>query len=161
MPSNGKKECVEISGNTLLVYFYLLRKRRSCGVREIQRALGFSSSSSAHYHLEKLAYRGILTKDFYGNYKINENAKVGLINRFFFIQGFVFPKQLIYATATTIMCLFFVLIFWDSLTLTVILALLPGLVASGILWYDAAKLWSSLPSFKKERSTVSENRSNA
>jgi len=161
LPSGDKKEQVEISGNTLLVYFYLLRKRQGCGVREIQRALGFSSSSSAHYHLEKLTCRGILTKDSYGNYKINENAKVGLINRFFFIHGFVFPKQLIYATATTTMCLFFVLFFRDSLTLTVILALLPGVVASGILWYDAAKLWLSLPSFKKERSTVSENRSNA
>jgi hypothetical protein len=147
--SRDKKESVDISGNTLLVYFYLLRSGQTCGVREIQRALGFSSSSSAHYHLEKLVHRGILNKDSYGNYRINGEARVRLVDRFFVFRGFVFPKQLFYAAATTIMCLFFTLLFWDSLTLTIVLALLPGVVASGILWYDAAKLWSSLPSFKK------------
>ncbi len=115
LPSNDKRELVELSGNTLTVYFYLLRNRQNCGVREIQRALGFSSSSSAYYHLEKLAHRGILTKDSYGNYRINEGTKVRLIDRFFVIRGLVFPKQLVYASATSIMCLLFTLLFWDSL----------------------------------------------
>lgn len=150
LPSGDEKESVDISGNTLLVYYYLLKNRQECGVREIQRALGFSSSSSAHYHLEKLAQKGILTKDAYGNYKINGEVKVRLIERFFVFHGRIFPKQLIYAAATTSMCVFFTLLLWNSLTLTVILALLPGLVASGILWYDTAKLWPSLPSFKKD-----------
>ena len=150
LPSGDEKESVDISGSTLLVYYYLLKNGQECGVREIQRALGFSSSSSAHYHLEKLAHKGILTKDAYGNYKINDEVKVRLIERFFVFHGHMFPKQLLYAATTTSMCLFFTLFFWNSLTLTVILALLPGVVASGILWYDAAKLWSSLPSFKKD-----------
>jgi len=149
LPLNAEKERVEISGNTLLVYFYLLKNRHSCGVREIQKALGFSSSSTAHYHLEKLTDKGILTKDSYGNYKINEAAKVGLINPFVIIFGFVFPKQLVYATATTIMTAFFLALFWSTLTLTVILALTPGIMASGIFWYEAVKLWLSLPSFKR------------
>lgn len=149
LPSNDKREFVELSGNTLTVYFYLLRNGQNCGVREIQRALGFSSSSSAYYHLEKLAHKGIVSKDSYGNYRINEETKVRLVDRFFVIRGIVFPKQLVYASATSIMCLLFTLLFWDSLTLTVMLALLPGVVASVILWYDAARLWSSLPSFKR------------
>lgn len=149
MSLNDEKERVEISGNTLLVYFYLLKKRQGCGVREIQRALGFSSSSTAHYHLEKLADKGVLLKDSYGNYKINEAAKVGLINPFFIIFGFVFPKQFIYAVATTMMSTFFLALFWNSLTLTVVLALTPGIVASVIFWYEAVKLWRSLPSFKE------------
>jgi len=148
LPS-GDKESADISGNTLTVYFYLLKKKQTCGVREIQRALGFSSPSSAYYHLEKLAHNNILTKDPYGNYKINGEAKVRLIDRFFVVRGFVFPKQLIYATATTLMCLFFTLLFWKSFTPTVLLALLPGVVASIILWYDAAMLYSSLPSSKR------------
>jgi hypothetical protein len=160
LPSGYKREFEEISGNTLLVYFYFLKKRQRCGVREIQRALGFSSSSSAYYHLEKLARKGILTKDPYGNYRVNEEVKVRLVDRFFVIHGLVFPKQVIYASATTIMCLSFALLFWNSLALTVILALLPGVLASGIFWYDAARLWSTLPSFKQDRSTVLENCSN-
>jgi len=161
LPLTDDKECAAISGNTLLVYFYLWRKRQICGVREIQRALGFSSSSTAHYHLEKLANKGVLTKDSYGNYRINKNRRVRVIKSFFVIQSFVFPKQLVYACVTTVMCMFFVAFFWRFLTLTVILALLPGVVASGIFWYDAARLWLSLPSFnKKRRSTVLEDRSN-
>ena len=160
MRSGHEKESDEISKNALLIYFYLPKKRQSCGVREIQRAFGFSSSSSAHYHLEKLVNKGILTKDSYGNYKIKKNTKVELINRFLVIQGFLFPKQLIYAAVTTIMCLSFVAFFWNSLTLTIVLALLPGIVASGIFWYDTAKMWSSLPSLEKDRSMVSKNRSN-
>jgi hypothetical protein len=159
--SNDAKEYVEITGNTLLVYFYLLRKRHSCGVREIQKALGFSSSSTAHYHLDKLVHSGILTRDSYGNYSINKNKRAGQISSFFVVHGFIFPRQLVYAVATSLMCLFFLTFFWNFLTLTLILALLPGLVASGIFWYDAIKLWSSLPSFKKQRSIISENRSNA
>jgi len=144
-----KKEHGELSGNTLLVYWYILKKGHNCGVREIQRTLGFSSSSTAHYHLEKLMSKGILTKDQYGNYRINEKVKVGRISPFIFLRGFVFPTQLIYAILTTFMCIVFLAYFWRSLTTTVILALLPGIVASVIFWYDTVKVWLSLPSFKR------------
>jgi hypothetical protein len=144
-----KNEPVEIFGNTLLVYWYLLRKRQSCGVREIQRALGFSSSSSAHYHLEKLTCKGILTKDSYGNYRINEKVKIGRLSSFILMYGLVFPVQLVYAIATTFMCLLFLVFFWKFLTLMVILALSPGVVASIIFWYDTIKVWLRLPSFKR------------
>jgi hypothetical protein len=160
LPSDSEKKYEEISKSTLLVYLYLLKKRRNCGVREIQRALGFSSSSSAHYHLEKLVQEDILTRDLYGNYKIKYGAKVELINRFFVIHGFLLPKPLIYATITTIMCLLYMSIFWNLLTPTVILALLPGVLASGIFWYDTVKTWLSLPSFKNDRSITAKNRSN-
>lgn len=149
MSLKDDKEQVELSGSALLVYWYLLRKRQSCGVREIQRALGFSSSSTAHYHLEKLTDRNVLTKDEHGNYRINEKVKVARITPFIFIRGFVFPTQLIYAVATTAMCLLFLTLFLKSLTLTVILALSPGIVAAIIFWYDAIKVWQSLPSFKR------------
>ena len=149
MPSGDKEQSADISGNTLIVYFYLLRKKQTCGVREIQRALGFSSPSSAYYHLEKLARDRILTKDSYGNYKINGESKVRLVDRFFVVHGLVFPKQIVYAAATTVMCLCFTLLFWKSFTSTVFLALLPGVVASIILWYDAATLYSSLPRTSK------------
>jgi DNA-binding transcriptional ArsR family regulator len=160
LSSGDGEACAEISGKTLLVYFYLLRKRQNCSVRDIQRALGFSSPSSAYYHLEKLEHSGVLTKDAYGNYRINEVAKVWLMDRFLIFHGFLFPKQLIYATGTSAMCIFFALLLRDFLTLTVVLALLPGIVGSGILWYDAAEAWLSLPSFKKERSMVLEGGSN-
>ena len=148
MPLTDRKEQTEISGNTLLVYWYIYKKGNACGVREVQRAMGFSSSSTAHYHLEKLEYKKFLTKDAYGNYIVNNKVKVRAISPFIFIHGVVFPRQLIYALASTIMCALFLAFFWRFLTSTVILALLPGVVASGIFWYETVRLWASLPSFK-------------
>ena len=50
----------QLKGKTLLVYWFMLRSPGSkAGVREIQRALGFSSSSVASYHLEKLCSLGL------------------------------------------------------------------------------------------------------
>jgi len=139
----------EISGNTLRVYWYILKKRESCGVREIQRALGFSSSSSAHYHLEKLAAKGFLIKNKYGSYQANNKVKTGITSSFVFIHGFIFPRQLFYAMVTTIMNILFLIFFWRFLVLTVALALAPGILACIIFWYETMKLWPSLPSFEE------------
>jgi len=48
-----KKIESELRGNTLKVYWYMLEHggESSVGVREIQRALGFSSPTLAAYHL--------------------------------------------------------------------------------------------------------------
>ena len=139
----------EISGNTLRVYWYVLKKREDCGVREVQRALGFSSSSSAHYHLEKLVDKGLLVKDEYGSYRINSKVKTGSISPFVLVHGFIFPRQLFYAAATTMMNVLFLMFFWEFLSLTVALALAPGILACAIFWYETVELWPSLPSFEE------------
>jgi hypothetical protein len=139
----------EISGNTLRVYWYVLKKRDNCGVREIQRALGFSSSGSAHYHLEKLADKGFLVKNKYGNYQINSKVKTGSISPFVVIHGLIFPRQLLYALVTTIMNVFFLMFLWRFLSLAIVLAFAPGILACILSWYETVKLWRSLPSFKE------------
>jgi hypothetical protein len=145
---NDEKDQTEVSGNTLRVYWYVLRKGQDCGVREVQRVLGFSSSSTAHYHLEKLVDKGILIRDSYGNYGVNDKVRVRMISPFIIVRGFAFPKQFLYALATTLMCAFFMMFFWKSLTLAVTIALSPGILACGIFWYESVTLWLSLPSFK-------------
>jgi hypothetical protein len=139
----------EISGNTLRVYWYILKKRKICGVREVQRGLGFSSSSSAHYHLEKLADKGFLIKDKYGSYQVNTKVKTGSISPFILVHGFIFPRQLFYAMVTTVMNVFFLTFFWRFLTSIVALALAPGILACIVFWYETVKLWLSLPSFEE------------
>jgi hypothetical protein len=145
--SEGRQE--EISGNTLRVYWYVLKKKEGCGVREIQRALGFSSSSSAHYHLEKLADKGFLIRNEYGSYHVNSRVKSGVISSFVFVRGFVFPRQLFYAVITTAMNVLFLMFFWGFLSLAIILALAPGFLACLIFWYETVRLWPSLPSFEE------------
>jgi hypothetical protein len=147
MANENRQE--EISGNTLRVYWYILKRRENCGVREVQRALGFSSSSSAYYHLEKLADKGFLVKDKHGSYQVNSKVNTGSISPFMFVRGFIFPRQLFSALATTVMNVFFLAFFWRFLTLIVVLALTPGILACIIFWYETVKLWPSVPSFEE------------
>ncbi len=128
----------ELRGSTLLVYWYLLKKGGgSSGVREVQRALGFSSPSSASYQLEKLRELGLVSKDHSGDYQVSRVVKVGVLSAFIFFGGHAFPKHLFYASATSLMILLFVM---------VVAALLPGILAAVIFWYETLKVWRHRPS---------------
>lgn len=139
----------EITGNTLLVYWYLLKKRRdSCGVREVQRILGFSSPSSASYQLEKLRQLGLVSKDQSGNYQVSKVVKTELITAFIFVDGHAFPKHLVYASATSILILLFITFFSHALSPTVVIALMPATLAAAIFWYETFKVWRHKPSLR-------------
>jgi hypothetical protein len=47
------------------------------------------------------------------------------------------------------MNVFFLAFFWRFLTLIVVLALTPGILACIIFWYETVKLWPSVPSFEE------------
>ncbi len=69
----------ELKGKTLLVYWYLIQQpTHTVGIREVQRALGFSSPSIAVHHLEKLQDLGLATKKGTGEYVLEEEAKIGI-----------------------------------------------------------------------------------
>ena len=54
----------ELKGKTLLVYMYILKSSDpTVGVREVQRALGFSSPSVSSYHLNKLHELGLVDSE--------------------------------------------------------------------------------------------------
>ncbi|MEM3629743.1 MAG: hypothetical protein QXE06_10310, partial [Candidatus Bathyarchaeia archaeon] len=58
-----------LKGKTLLVYWYILQQpSRTVGVREVQKALKFSSPSIAVHHLEKLEDLGLISKKPTGEY---------------------------------------------------------------------------------------------
>jgi len=137
----------ELSGNTLSIYWYFLSKRNPVGVREIQRALGFSSSSTANYHLEKLMTLGLIEKDAFGNYRVKRVVKVGIMRSFLFFSKVTFPKHLLYALVTSLMILFFIFLFMDALSPLLTAALLPAIVAAVIFWYEAMSVWRLKPRF--------------
>ena len=60
-----------LKGTTYRVYRYLLRQRKPMGVSDVQRALGFSSSSVAEYHIQKLLQMGLLREE-QGGYVIDK-----------------------------------------------------------------------------------------
>jgi hypothetical protein len=49
-----------VQGTTLKVYRFIYRQGHPVGIREIQNALKMASSSTAHYHVQKLLARGLV-----------------------------------------------------------------------------------------------------
>lgn len=147
--TDEEKILSELKGSTLLVYWYLLKKGRdSFGVREVQRALGFSSPSSASYQLEKLRKLGLVSKNQSGDYQVSRVLKVGVISAFKFFGGYAFPKHLAYASLTSLMILLFIALFIHALSLIVVTALLPGILAAAIFWYETLKVWRHKPALR-------------
>lgn len=144
---HGNKLQIELTGNTLEVYWYLFKKKQNpTGVREIQRVIGFSSSSSADYHLQKLMEMGLVRKDPFGNYRVNRSVKVGVMKSFLFMGGLAFPKHLLYSIFTSAVILVFLMLFKDALSPVAFIALTPGISAAVIFWYETFSVWRNAPS---------------
>jgi hypothetical protein len=62
-----------LKGTTLKVYRYLFKLGKPAGVRDIQRALGLSSSSVAEYHVKKLVQSGLI-KEGQEGYTVDRNV---------------------------------------------------------------------------------------
>jgi hypothetical protein len=147
--NNGKHEPT-IDRTTLLVYWYILEhEKNDVGIRSVQRALGFKSPSSAIFHLEKLNAANLLSKERSGRYVLIKRSKYGLMRYFVFFDNKLVPKPLFHAlivSAATALAVIFLSGFWQ---LAVILALLPSILASAILWMQTYNLWKAKPKFKK------------
>jgi DNA-binding transcriptional ArsR family regulator len=140
-----------LSATTSLVYWYIAsRSSRSAGVREIQRAMRFSSPSSAQYHLGKLEEAGLVGKDVQGNYSMKRNVRLGLMRNFAFFRGRLIPKHLIYAVGTTVISIVYLFLLRSYLTSNiVILAILPNILSALIFWYEAWSVWRQRPRFEE------------
>ena len=138
----------QLKGNTLRVYVYVITHKKS-GVREIQRALHFSSSSLAQYHLTKLADLGLLAENG-GEYFPAEQIKVDVLKDFLKFGTFIVPRFVFYAVFFTIFTGFlsFVLLYKQGINVTPnIEFLFLGLLglASVFFWYEAIRAWTRGP----------------
>jgi SOS-response transcriptional repressor LexA len=136
----------ELKGKTLLVYMHILKGRQeTVGVREVQRALGFSSPSVAAYHLQKLQDLG-LVENAYGDYRLIKEVKVGVLRSFVSVGGVMLPRFLFYAVLVTSMLITFLATFPFILTREYITTLVMGLVPAAVFWYETVKIWREKPS---------------
>ena len=148
MTAKEREITTDLTGATALVYWYLLKKGRNpAGVREVMRALKFSSPSSATYHLEKLMNLGLIDKNNIGTYYIVKRVEISLFKAFIIVRGHAIPKQLFYALATSLYILVFLFFFSHIMNLAAIIALLPGVVGCAIFWYETVMLWRQKPRF--------------
>lgn len=136
----------ELKGKTLLVYMHILKARQdTVGVREVQRALGFSSPSVAAYHLQKLQDLGLI-ENVYGDYRLIKEIKVGVLRSFVSVGGVMLPRFLFYAVLVTSMLVTFVASFPIVPSREYITTLIMGLVPAAVFWYETVKIWREKPS---------------
>lgn len=150
MDSDERRKIAEsqLKGNTLRVYVYVVTHKKT-GVREIQRALNFSSSSLAQYHLSKLADLGLI-REHGGEYYATEEVRVDVLKDFLKFGTFIVPRFVFYAVFFTIITTFLSIIvlveqgigstprieFW-------FVGLL--ILVSALFWYEALRAWLKGP----------------
>jgi predicted DNA-binding transcriptional regulator len=136
----------ELKGKTLLVYWYMLRAEGSkVGVREVQRKLGFSSPSVAVYHLDKLESLGLVEKTATGEYVLTSQVKTGLLRFFTRLGRFLVPRYMFYSVWFTTMLVSYIIFYGQSFCIHNIAALIFGVAASFVLWFETFRLWREKP----------------
>jgi hypothetical protein len=133
-----------LKGNTLRVYWFLLRSTNGVvGARETQRALKFSSPALAVYHLDKLAELGLAEKT-NGEYRLVKAVNVGVLKQFVRFGSFMLPRHFLYATMFTTLLIFYLTQF-NRVDFFSLFALVLGLLATGIMWYETLRAWRQKP----------------
>ena len=133
-----------LKGNTLRVYWFLLQSPNGIvGARETQRALKFSSPALAVYHLDKLTELGLAEKT-NGEYRLVKAVNVGVLKQFVRFGALLLPRHFLYATMFTTLLIFYLTQF-KSIDFYSIFALVLGLLATGIMWYETLKAWRQKP----------------
>lgn len=135
-----------LKGKTLLVYWYLLQQpSHTVGVREIQRALGFSSPSIAMHHLEKLQDLGLIRKKGTGEYVLEGEVKVGILKLFTRMGRFLVPRYLFYSVLFSAMLTAYLILCVIGQIFPSFYAVMFGLIAVIIFWVETFRLWRAKP----------------
>lgn len=140
---------LKLSETAMLIYVYILsHSTDGVRLRDIQRAMGFSSPSSALFHLQKLEGAGLVLKDSVGNYRVKTRIRVGLVRNFIFIKGVLIPRHLLYATVTTVVSvLYFLLLRQFLFSPLALVALLLNASSAAVFWYESWQDWKTRPRF--------------
>jgi len=133
-----------LKGNTLRVYWTLLKSDNGVmGVREIQRALKFSSPTLAAYHLKKLEELG-LVKSEHGDYRLVKEVKVGILKDFMKFGTLMLPRYTLYAAMFTTLLAFYLSQF-KEISFHSLSGLIFVLLSTAIFWYETLRLWRMKP----------------
>ncbi|MFW9876092.1 MAG: hypothetical protein ACFFG0_23565 [Candidatus Thorarchaeota archaeon] len=147
-----KKEITEtsIEGKALQVYWYLYSHNHA-SIREMQKALNFSSSGTVAYQITKLLNDGIISKSHEeGKYIINKEIKIGILKFFVRIGTRVIPRisfyLIIYILGFVIYSILALLygnkFITEPLSFLLLFFLITGTI---ILIFESIKIWKLNP----------------
>ncbi len=134
----------ELKGNTLRVYWYVMNAdKQTVGVREVQRALSFSSPTLALYHLDKLRDLGLVSKET-GEYRLIKEVKVDVLKQFMRVGRIFVPRFSLYAVFFTVLSVYYALSI-GILDFFTFFGLSFGVAGAGIFWFETWKAWRQQP----------------
>jgi hypothetical protein len=143
-------ETKRIYGKTLDVYLCILTSESSMGVREIWRALDFSSPSLAQYHVNKLQDLKLIETDFDGKYQINDEESIEVLRSFLLLRGMLIPRLTIYSALILGLLISYVMYWPWRGDFRDLVALFIGLFSAGAFLFEAIKQYRGLDFMKKE-----------
>jgi biotin operon repressor len=136
----------ELRGKAWRIYWFLLKNGRPVSVRQIQRALHYSSPSVAQHHLEQLRSLGLVEKQTVGgDYALVGEVKIGVLRHFVKLGRLLFPRYFFYAVFSTTFYLTYLAMLLQSWTRENIFIAIFGAVVSIIFWYEAVRIWRLRP----------------
>ena len=135
-----------LRGKAWKVYWLLLKTGRPMSVRQVQRALRFSSPSVAQHHLEQLRSLGLVQKKDAGNvYFLVNEVKIGVLRHFIKLGKLLLPRYFFYAVFSTTCLIMYYLTLMQSFTRESLFILSFGIIISLIFWYEAIRIWALKP----------------
>ncbi len=135
-----------LRGKAWKVYWYLLKTGKPVSVREVQRALHFSSPSVANHHLEQLRELGLVEKqNIGGHYELVSQIKIGVLKHYVKLGKLLFPRYFFYALFSTVFYVAFLVLFLTSFSRENLFIITFGAIVSAIFWYEAYRIWTERP----------------
>ncbi len=135
-----------LRGKAWRVYWYLLKSGSPQSVREVQRALHFSSPSVAHHHLEQLRELGLVGKEeLGGHYSLVSEVKIGVLRHYVKLGKLLFPRYFFYAVFATTFYAAFLLFLLSGFTRESLFMISFGAVVCAVFWYEAMRVWALRP----------------
>jgi DNA-binding transcriptional ArsR family regulator len=136
-----------LRGKAWKVYWYLLKTGKPLSVREVQRALHFSSPSVANHHLEQLRELGLVEKqEIGGHYVLVGEVKIGVLRHYVKLGKLLFPRYFFYALFSTVFYAAYLLfLVQDFLTRENLFITVFGAIVCVIFWYEAYRVWTMRP----------------
>jgi hypothetical protein len=137
----------QIYGKTWDVYLCILTSSAPIGVRDIWRALGFSSPSLAQYHVNKLLDLKLIETTTGGKYVTNDEERLEALRSFLMLRGMLIPRMVVYAALLSGVLVSYVL-FWpwrgdfrDLMTLSVTLFSIAAFLFEAVKQYRGLSVW--------------------
>ena len=135
-----------LRGKAWKVYWYLLKTGSPVGVREVQRALHFSSPSVAFHHLEQLRELGLVQKDEVGGrYMLVGEIKIGVLRHYVKLGKLLFPRFFFYALFSTVFYVAYLFLFFDGFSRSNLFMVSFGAIVCAVFWYEAYRVWAMRP----------------